>query len=208
MKFSRPYSLSEKDLNAFIEMKNTALILIDIQNGFDDHSYWGIRNNPQAEENASKLLAAWRERKNPVFHVKHNSSNPQSLLRAGQKGNDLKDIVRPLQGERVIEKSVNSAFIGTDLEAILDQSGIKSIVLAGLTTDHCVSTTARMAANFGFDVTVVSDATATFDRTYAGEKFPAELVHQTALASLNGEFATIARTEELLKSNNVSATEK
>jgi nicotinamidase-related amidase len=190
-------------------MKNTALILIDIQNGFDDLSYWGgARNNAEAEENASTLLAAWRQEKRPVFHIKHNSSNPVSLLRAGQPGNEIKEIVRPSHGEPVIGKNVNSAFIGTDLKDQLEQRGVKSIVLAGLTTDHCVSTTARMGANYGFNVTVVADATATFDREYNGKKFGAELIHQTALASLQGEFATIVNTRELLNTQHVPPTGK
>jgi nicotinamidase-related amidase len=182
-------------------MENTALLLIDIQNGFDDLLYWGgNRNNPDAEKNASKILQHWRAKALPIFHVKHNSSSKQSRLAPGQAGNEIKEIVKPLHGEPVIGKNVNSAFIGTDLQQRLDEQKITSLVIVGLTTDHCVSTTTRMAGNFGYQTYVVSDATATFDRTSEkGEKFPADLIHNTTLASLHMEFATVLNTHELLK---------
>jgi nicotinamidase-related amidase len=187
-------------------MKNTALILIDIQNGFDDLQYWGNRNNPDAEKNASRILQHWRSLNLPVFHIKHNSTNKQSRLAPGQNGNEIKQIVKPQNDEPVIGKSVNSAFIGTDLKERLEKQNITSLVVVGLTTDHCVSTTTRMAGNLGFDTIVVSDATATFDREGpTGENFSAELIHKISLASLHGEFATIVSTDELLQKFKTNA---
>jgi nicotinamidase-related amidase len=108
--------------------------------------------------------------------------------------------VKPINGEPIIQKNVNSAFIGTNLKRLLDEQKIKTLVIVGLTTDHCVSTTTRMAGNFGFDTFIVSDATATFNKTGVdGQHFSAELIHETALASLNGEFATVV-TSAYLKS--------
>ena len=122
------------------------------------------------------------------------------LLRAGQPGAEFKDFAMPLGDEDVIEKRVNSAFIGTDLETRLGRRGISTLVLAGLTTDHCVSTTARMAGNLGFDTHVVGDATAAFDRVGPdGRRHGAEEVHALALASLHGEFATVLDTETVLR---------
>ena len=93
---------------------------------------------------------------------------------------------------------MNSAFIGTNLQLQLDNGEIKYLVIAGLTTDHCISTSVRMAGNFGYNTFVVSDATATFCKTGAdGQKYTAELIHETALASLHMEFATVVTTEEL-----------
>lgn len=116
-------------------------------------------------------------------------------------GNGFKDIVKPADGEPVIRKNVNSAFIGTDLQERLEADGIRTVVIVGLTTDHCVSTTVRMAGNLGFDVFVVSDATATFNKKgFGGQDFPAELIHETALASLDGEFATVVTTRSLEES--------
>lgn len=178
-----------------------ALILIDIQKGFDDIQYWGgQRNNLTAEENAGEILKLWRQNNLPIFHVKHCSSNPNSLLNENNPGNEFKDLVKPFEGEVVIKKHVNSAFIGTDLKTQLDNANIKTLVIVGLTTDHCVSTTTRMAGNFGYETFVVSDATATFNKVgFDGQTYSAELIHETALASLNGEFATVITTDFLKK---------
>ena len=179
-----------------------ALILVDIQKGFDDIEYWGgQRNNPDAEENASELLKLWREHNLPIFHIQHCSSNPESLLHETNAGNDFKDLVKPIGNEPIIKKNVNSAFIGTDLKEQLDNLKITKLVIVGLTTDHCISTTTRMAGNLGFDTFLVSDATATFNKKgLEGQNYPAELIHATALASLNDEFATIVTTK-FLKQN-------
>ena len=178
-----------------------ALLLIDIQKGLDDIDYYGgHRNNLQAESNARKVLAFWRNHKLPIFHIKHNSTNPNSPLVKGQTGNYFKDIVKPLANETIIEKEVNSAFMGTDLKQQLDEREINELVIAGLTTDHCISSSARMAGNLGYKTYVVSDATATFDKVGAnGIKYEAELIHEVALASLHNEFATVIETDDLLK---------
>jgi len=98
-----------------------------------------------------------------------------------------------------VQKSVNSAFIGTTLESDLRASGYRTLVLTGMQTNLCVSTTARMAGNLGFDTVVVSDATATFDNTGPdGRLFPAQLLHDVALADLHGEFATVLDTRTVL----------
>lgn len=176
------------------------LLLIDVQRAFDDPA-WGPRNNPDAEVAIARLLAAWRDNEAPLVHVRHVSRRPASLFRAGTRAVEFKPEALPAPGEDVIEKSVNSAFIGTDLAHRLQARGATALVLAGLTTDHCVSTTARMAANLGFSTTVVADATATFDRVAPdGELLPAELMHRTALASLQGEFAEIASAETMIRS--------
>ena len=177
---------------------STALLLIDIQQGLDD-AYWGARNNPDAERHIAALLAAWRHTKRPVIHVQHMSQTPNSPLRPDQPGNAFKPEAAPKSGEPVFQKTVNSAFIGTMLEAHLRDHRIDTVVIVGLTTDHCVSTTTRMAANLGFTAIVVSDATATFERTGPdGEHHSAEQMHKLALASLHGEFATVRRTSEVL----------
>lgn len=176
-----------------------ALILIDIQKAFDDVAYWGgQRNNPDAEMKARELLNIWRENNLPVFHIKHCSSSPTSPLQESHPGNEFNDLVMPREGETVVRKNVNSAFIGTNLKELLEQEKITRLVIVGLTTDHCVSTTTRMAGNYGFDTLVVSDATATFNKKgLNGQHFSAEIIHQTALASLHEEFATVVTTEEL-----------
>jgi nicotinamidase-related amidase len=175
-------------------MKPT-LILIDVQQEFDAPG-WGERNNPGAEAKIAEALDAWREREAPIIHVRHESPPEEGVFRAGTAGVDFKSEAEPLPGEPVITKHVNSAFIGTDLEERLRAAGVETLALVGLTTDHCVSTTARMAGNLGFDTWVLGDAVATFARTAPdGEVIPAETMHRTALASLNGEFADVIDTE-------------
>ena len=176
---------------------NAALIVIDVQQGFLDPR-WGRRNNPAAEENIAALLAIWRTAHRPVIHVRHASPGPNGAFRADTPGFAFKPQALPLDGEPVVTKSVNSGFIGTDLERRLREGGIDTVVLCGLTTDHCVSTTARMAGNLGFDTIVVEDACATHERTGPdGRHFTAEEMHASALASLNGEFARIVSTASM-----------
>ncbi len=175
-----------------------ALLVIDLQQGFDDPG-WGRRNNPQLEVRVAELLAAWRAGRRPVLHARHMSTRPGSPLQPGQPGNEFKAAAAPRPSEPVIEKRVNSCFIGTALDEHLRRSEIGGLVLAGLTTNHCVSTTARMAGNLGYAVWVVSDATAAFDRTGPDEVlYPAELVHAMALADLHGEFASVIDTRTII----------
>jgi nicotinamidase-related amidase len=144
------------------------------------------------EERVAELLDAWRGRNSPVIHVKHMSSSPASPLRPGQDGNDFKLLARPLRDEPVHEKRVHSGFIGTSLEADLRRRGVDTLVIAGLTTNHCVSTTTRMAADLGFATWLVGDATATFDRRGPdGREYTAEQIHAIALSDLHREFATV-----------------
>lgn len=179
---------------------NTALLLVDVQLGFD-HPSWGQRNNLDAEHNIARLLAAWREAGMPVIHVRHISQLPDSVFAPTNLGNGIKPIVAPLDSELVVIKHVNSAFIGTGLAQTLRDQGIETLVIVGLTTDHCVSTTVRMAANLGFNTYCISDATATFERTGpTGKHYTAQQIHDISLASLNREFATILNTTAAVES--------
>lgn len=178
---------------------NAALLIIDVQKGFDD-PVWGRRNNPEAEIHIASLLQAWRQTCRPIFHIQHLSQIASSPLRPGITGNDIKDIVYPQHGEPVIQKQVNSAFIRTDLEERLVQQNINTLIITGLTTNHCVETTTRMAGNLGFHTYLASDATATFDRKGPdGVLHTADEIHAMTLVNLHEEFATIITTAELLQ---------
>jgi nicotinamidase-related amidase len=199
----------EKTVNRFAD---AALILIDIQQGFDDPA-WGARNNPDAEANAARLLAAWRAAGRRVFHVRHASRNPASPLSPSGPGFAFKDVVAPRPGEPEFVKQVNSGFIGTGLEAQLRAANVDAIIIFGLTTPHCVSTTTRMAGNLGFTTFVAADACADFAsntcrgwREGATIEVDPELSHRIALAHLHGEFATVLDTNDILKeaTNDVS----
>src|SRR5579872_5060784 len=107
------------------------LLIIDVQNAID-HPRWGVRNNAQAEVNIARLLTHWRD------HVRHDSREAQSPYRPGQAGNDFKPEVAPREGEVVIVKHTNSAFIGTDLQARLLAGGHDTLVVAGVITNNSV----------------------------------------------------------------------
>jgi nicotinamidase-related amidase len=178
----------------------TALILIDIQTGFDA-PVWGGRNNLGAEIAAGKLLANWRRRGDPIFHIRHVSVEPGSPLVG--PGAEFKPEVAPLSGEPILEKQVNSAFIGTDLETRLRSADIEDVVICGLTTPHCVSTTTRMAANLGFRAFVAHDACAAFttnaNTTWQQDAAApsADEIHRAALSHLHGEFAQVLPSADL-----------
>jgi nicotinamidase-related amidase len=188
------------------ETQAITLLVVDLQQGFDAPA-WGRRNNLDLERRAGALLQAWRGSGRPVTHVRHMSTDPSSPLRPGQPGNAFKPETAPVPGEAVIEKRVNSAFIGTSLEADLRRARCRGLIVIGLTTNHCVSTTARMAGNLGFATWVVSDATAAFDRVGPdGVAHRAEEVHAMALSDLHGEFATVVDTAAVIAGLPVPAT--
>jgi nicotinamidase-related amidase len=179
--------------------ENTALIIVDVQKSFDQPS-WGRRNNPEAEENIVRILEKWRSTSRPIFHIQHVSrTNEQSLFHISKETHEFKENIQPLDSEPIIQKTVNSSFIGTDLEARLQAQGIGSVVIVGLTTNHCVETTTRMAGNLGYNAYLIEDATATFDRVGPdGELYRAEDIHKMTMVNLNEEFATILNTNDLL----------
>jgi nicotinamidase-related amidase len=178
--------------------QNTALIVIDVQQGLDDPKY-GERNNPDAEAHISRLLAAWRAAGRPLFHVQHHSIEPDSPLRPERPGVAVKPGAAPLDGEPVIIKHGNSAFVGTDLDKRLSDMDIDTLVMCGLTTPHCVSTSVRMASDYRYSVYLPADATAAHPATgYNGQHFTGQQVHEAALAHLHNEFATVTTTDAIL----------
>ena len=180
-----------------------ALLLIDVQTGFDS-PVWGARNNPDAEARAGRLLAHWRTCGARVIHIRHVSTTPGSPLGPAAGGTAFKPEVEPRPGETVFEKTVNSAFIGTELDAHLRAAGIGALVVCGLTTPHCVSTSVRMAANLGYGVRLAHDACAAFatnaDTGWAPGLAPPDpaAIHAAAISHLHGEFCRAASVAELI----------
>lgn len=183
---------------------DAALVLIDIQNGFDELA-WG-RPSPDAavaQDNMRTLAHRWVDTGRPIVVVRHDSIQPSSPLRSGQPGNDVVAWVGDLAAAVLVTKTVNSAFIGEpNLEAWLRGRGIGQIVVVGIQTNMCVETTSRMGGNLGFDVIVPIDATSTFDLAGPdGEVMAAEdLARATATNLHGGGFATVTTTAALLAS--------
>lgn len=175
------------------------LLAIDVQQGFRDQESWGLSANPGVYDNIDSLMKLWRERSWPIVVVKHNSVNPNSTLSQSNPGNQLEPF---LDGPRdvVIQKSVNSAFYGTpDLHLWLTKRGFSSLVICGITTNHCCETTARMAGNLGYKVEFALDATTAFPIQLGQKVIPGEVVMEMTAANLDSEFARVTQTSELLE---------
>ena len=190
--------MSESDRKLALEPHRTALIPIDVQQGFD-YPPWGPRNNPAMEANGLRLLGAWRAQGLPLIHVRHDSVIEGSSLQPTHPGNAFRAGFEPLPGEALVSKSVNAAFIGTDLDLRLRRRGVDCVALFGISTDMCVSTTARVAANLGYRTVVVADACACFDlRDEHGRTIAADDIARAHLATLRAEFAEVVDADELI----------
>ena len=175
---------------------NAALIVIDVQNGFDDPSF-GKRNNPDAEANIGRLVDAWTASRRPIVRVRHVSVRPGSPL---GPDDTFKPVAAALEPAVEITKSVHSSFLGTpDLRAWLDSAEIRQVVISGIQTNRCCETTARMGGDLGYDVLFVLDATHTFEEVgpdgavVTGDQFAA-----VTAANIEGNFGHVVRTTDLL----------
>ncbi|MFD9539496.1 cysteine hydrolase family protein [Streptomyces sp. NPDC060022] len=185
---------------------NAALVVVDVQQGFEEEAYWGPRNNPDADRNIAGLIDAWQASGRPVVFVRHDSTKPDSPLRVGYSGNAFKEYVEERRGkgngaELFLTKSVNSAFYGTpDLDAWLREAGVRQIVVAGIQTNMCAETTARMGGNLGYEVFFAFDATYTFDAVgpWGWALGADELARATAVTLHGGGFASVVRSAELV----------
>lgn len=180
---------------------NAALVMIDVQKGFERADRWGRRDNPGAEERMEALQRTWLASNRPVVVVQHDSIEPGSTLALNDPGNALKEFVAVESAALHVRKTVNSAFYGTpSLESWLRETGIDTVVVCGITTNHCCETTARMGGNLGFSVIFVADAMHTFDQSASnGLSLSAEELTVATVVSLDaGGFATIATTDEVV----------
>ena len=178
---------------------DTVLMVIDVQMAIDDPT-WGPRNNPDGERNIALLLDAWRDAALPVVHVRHDSVEPRSPYRPGTPGHAFKAEALPRDGETVVPKNANSAFVGTALEDILTARGATTLVICGVLTHNSVEATVRHAGNLGYRVFVAADACWAVDvRDLNGRLWPAEDVHQLSLAVMHREYAMVTTTSALLQ---------
>lgn len=177
--------------------KNTALIIIDVQQALAGPTY-GKLNNPLAEENIVRLLASWRKKGLPVFHIQYISPRLASPFHRDAAGSKIKESVNPGPGETLIVKHFESAFMKTDLEERLRKANLENLIFVGFYTDQCVAATVKTANNLGFKVFVVMDGTATIGcRGYNGKFYEAEDIHQMTLGSFQRDGISIIASNEL-----------
>lgn len=178
-----------------------ALVVIDVQKAFDDETVFGRRDNPDAEQNITRLVHAWQVAGRPLVRVRHDSDEPGSPLARTHPGNAFKDEVSDLKPQLDVRKRVNSAFYGTpDLHVWLSARGTRRVVVCGIQTNFCCETTARMASNLGYDMVFVLDATHTFDITTPdGVHVPAEQLALATKANLDPEFGRVVTTSDLVE---------
>ena len=176
------------------DLARTVLLPIDVQRGFDDPS-WPPRWNDAMEANGRALLAHWRAAGAPIVHVRHDSVQEGSSLAPGLWGNEFREGFAPVGGEPIVSKSVNSAFIGTDLDLRLRRLGAEKILVFGISTDMCVSTTIRTGANMGWTMVLVADACDCFDLPDGkGGKIAARDIQAAHVATLAAEFCEVVTT--------------
>ena len=180
-----------------VDLDRAVLLAVDMQQAFDAPP-WPRRWNDAVDANGLALLDAWRVARRPISHVRHDSVQPGSPLAPGMPGNAFRPGFAPLAGEPLVTKSVNSAFIGTDLDLRLKRLDAKHVIVFGISTDMCVSTTVRTGANMGWDMILVPDACDCFDLPDGlGGTIAAEDVQRAHVATLWFEFARLMSTAEL-----------
>lgn len=180
---------------------NKALLVIDIQDSFKiDPARWASRNNPAFEANVTELIRTFREASLPVIFVLHNDSDPG--FRPGDPEVRLMEFLDRRDSDPLIVKNTRNAFTSTDLQARLDALGVRQVVVSGISTEQCCETTTRVAADLGYDVDFVTEATATFP---IGTLSTDAIVERTE-AVLAGRFARIMTVEGVKEGLLVSAT--
>ena len=176
-------------------LREACLVLIDYQYEYVAGPI-ALPNAGAAIASAARLLAQARSIGTPIIHVAHKGRSGGLFDRAAERG-AIVSAVAPLPGEPVVEKPLPNAFADTDLQARLTAAGRKNIILAGLMTHMCVSSTARAALDLGFRTTIDANGCATRDLPDGcGGVVPAETVHEVALVELSDRFAIIARNSE------------
>ena len=179
-------------------MPDTALLVIDIQNDYFPGGAMELEGAEAAGAKASEAIRNFRDKSLPVIHVRHLSVRPGStFFLPDTKGAEIHSLVAPKAGETVVQKNFPNSFRNTNLKEVLEQQGIKNLVVAGMMTHMCVDASVRQAADLGFKITLLGDACATRAQSYGGEKVPAKQVHAAFLAALNGFYAKVIPTHEL-----------
>jgi nicotinamidase-related amidase len=182
------------------ENKNTALLIIDIQNDYFENGSMRLTGSEQASMNAKLILEKFRTSKLPVIHIQHVALNPNAtFFLLNTKGTEININVKPLENEKVIVKHYPNSFRETELLNYLKEKHITDLVICGMMTHMCVDATVRAAKDLGFTITLIGDACATRDLEINGEKVNAAEVQKAFLAALNFTYAGIVTAKQYLE---------
>ena len=177
-------------------MTDTALILVDIQNDYFAGGRWPVAKIDEVSANAARLLADARAAGDIILHVHHEiRSENAPFFTPGTNGAKIHETVTPKRNETKILKHFPNSFRETNLLAILQDKAIKRVTVCGAMSQMCIDATARAAADFGFEVTVVEDACGAKEQSFDGIDVPAEQVHATIMAALSSSYAKIETTQ-------------
>lgn len=175
----------------------SALILIDIQNDYFEGGKYELVNPLNALNNAEKILKIFRDGDLPVIHVQHkNISRGAPFFAPDTEGVKIHANLAPGESEYLVIKNVPNSFHNTNLLSILNDNDISNVVICGMMSHMCIDTTVRAAKDLGLNVTLIEDACATRDLVFDGCVIPAQTVHNTFMASLNGMFAKVVKASE------------
>lgn len=179
----------------------TALVLIDIQNDYFPQGAMELVGSEEASLKAEEVLKVCRDKGLPVFHVQHVATKAgATFFLPDTFGAEIRENVRPLDGEPVIIKHFPNSFRETELLAQLKEAQVSRIVFCGMMTHMCVHAAVRAACDLGFECLVVHDACATRNLSFEGKSVAAEEVHTAFIAALNGSYAKVLSAEGLLRS--------
>ena len=182
-----------------MEIRMKALLIIDIQNDYFKGGNCELINPQIASFNAKKILERFREKEIPIFHIQHiNLRENATYFLPNTNGVLIHETVKPLENEKVIFKNFPNSFSKTTLLNELKKQNIKELVICGMMTHMCIDTTTRAAFDFGFDCIVAYDSCCTKDLEFNKKKILAQDVHDSFMASLNGIFAKVLNTDEIL----------
>ena len=180
-------------------MSNQAVIVVDFQNDYLASGSWPLVGVDAAVKNAVRVIEDARAKGIPVIHVRHESPAGSPFFVIGTPGAEIIPAVAPKQGEQVVVKNFPNAFRATDLKAKLDAAGAKDVVIIGAMSHMCIDATARAAADYGFNVTVVEDAVATRDAEFDGTTVPAVQVHAAFMSALGFAYGKVVKADEHVK---------
>ena len=177
---------------------NKAILIIDVQNDYFPGGKSELHNALGALESTEKALKLFRQKKLPVIHVQHiNTYQGATFFIPDTEGTLIHSSLTPLENEYVVTKHAPNSFLRTNLADILSEKAITELVVCGMMSHMCVDTTVRACMDYGIKVTLLQDACATKNLVFQGKTIPAEVVHETFMASLNGLFATVINTMDL-----------